>query len=200
MTGQDRTRQDRTCTSYACICVRDVYVCMFACMYTCMYVCMYVCVYLLKLQQGTSQKCPLATQLLLPMTRPTSSDSEAWLAALHSAAAMASDAFVEVVYLGHLHGRRAQPLYRAHPHDWKLKPSERRDRVVVCFSWQPRGSQAGPAITKQSNDHARGRPLVRPPALTRRSVPCVSWAVRALEIVEHAAKTFVQLHGPELQR
>ena len=161
-----------------------------------MYVCMCAC---------TCSSCNRAhqgslTQFLLAMKRPASSDSEAWLAALHSAAATASDALVEVVYLGQLRGPSAQPLYRAHPHEWKLKPGERRNREVVCFSWQPRGSQAGPAITKQRNNHARARPLVRPAALTQRSVPCVSWAARALEIVERAAKTFVQLHALEFHK
>ena len=54
-------------------------------------------------------------------------------------------------------------------------------------------------MTQQRNDKVRTQGLVRPPALTQRSVPCVSWAVCALEIVEQAAKTFVQLHDPELR-
>ena len=108
---------------------------------------------------------------------------------------------MQVNYLGQQYGRADRALFRARPQDWKLQPGEPRCRVVVCFSWQPRIPQAVPAsMTQQRNDKARTQGLVRPPALTQRSVPCVSWAVRALEIVEQAAKTFVQLHAPEFHK
>ena len=91
---------------------------------------------------------------LLAIKKPASSESEALLAALQFAGATASDAFVEIMYIDQQHIFRVQPLCRAHPHNWKLKPGKRRDRVVVCFSLQLRGSQATPAITKQRNDNA----------------------------------------------
>ena len=125
----------------------------------------------------------------------SSSELDAWLATLHAQAALASDAAVQVHDLEQQYGRADRALYRAHPQDWKLQPSVERRRVVICLSWQPRTPQAVPAsMTQQRNDKARTQGLVRPPALTQRSVPCVSWAARALEIVEQAAKTFVEVH------
>ena len=114
-----------------------------------------------------------------PAVRSSSSELDAWLATLHAQAALACDERVQVHYLGQQCRRADRALYRVHPQDWKLQPGVGRYRVVVCFSWQPRipqavpasMTQAGPAITKQRNDHARTRPLVRPPALAQRSVP-----------------------------
>ena len=135
------------------------------------------------------------------MKKPASSDAEAWLAALHSAAATASGALVEFHYLEQQYERAGRALCRAHPQDWKLQPSEPRCHVVVCFRWQPRGSQAVPAsMTHQRIDVARNRSLLRPPTFPKpRSLPCVSWAARALEIVEQAGKTFVEVYAHALQ-
>ena len=175
---------------------------------------MYVCVYVLV--RVATRHIAHSRHILPAMKRPassgpaarSSSELNAWLATLHAQAASASDEAVQVHYLGQQYGRADRALYRAHPQDWKLQPGVERRRVVVCFSWQPRTSQAVPAsmthsvpaITKQRNDHARARPLVRPVALTHRSVACVSWAARALEIVEQAAKTFVEVLAHALRK
>ena len=142
-----------------------------------------------------------------PILRKPVADVD-WLAALKAAAAAASeelstalDEEVDVQYLGQKYGPARRPMYRPDPRSWKTKAGERRDRVQVCFRWQLLGAQAVPAsITWQRNDHARARALTRPGALAAlaRSVPCVSWAARALEIVEQAARTFVQVHAHAL--
>ena len=210
--------------SYACMCARDVYVCMYVHVHAYMYVCVYVLVRVATWHIAHSR------HILPGVKRPassgpaarSSSELDAWLATLHAQAALASDEAVQVNYFGRQYGRADRALFRAGPQDWKLQPGEPRCRAVVCFSWQPRipqavpasmtqqrndkartlGAQAVPAsITCQRNDDARARALTRPGALAALagSVPCVSWAACAFEIVEQAAKTVVEVHSQALR-
>ena len=172
-----------------------MYACMYACMYGCVY--MHVCLDACTRSSSNRARLILGSAMKRPAGQPVRSSSEldAWLATLHAQAASASDEAVQVHYLGQQYGRADHALYRAHPQDKKLLPGEPRCRDVVRFSWQPRTPQAVPAsMTQKRNDDARLRGLTRP-----RSVPCVSWAARALEIVEQAAKTFVEVHSHALR-
>ena len=193
------------------MCVRCTCACMQECTCVCDGICMRWGQHIFVLAQDSG--CISSQALWQPMSpkvlrKPASDESDSWLAALHSAGVFAGEEFstalnelVEVEYLGQKHGPASRPMYRPDPRSWKTKAGERRDRVQVCFRWQLLGAQAVPAsIPCQRNDDARARALTRPGALAAlaRSVPCVSWAARALAIVEQAAGTFVQVHAHAL--